>query len=172
MPLRTALSHAARCLPPDLAVIVFDSVVHQGLLTLDEADGVLAALPMKIRRAIGRIDPRCASGTESRVRWYLQRKGVAVVPQWTVRGVGRTDLRVGETLIIECDSVEHHRDPSAYANDRRRDQGAMAQGYQVLRLTWFDVMVRWEATCRLLDALIRAKRHRGRRNHRGVRTAP
>lgn len=166
MPIRIALDHLARCRGAEDAAIAFESVANQGLLSAEEIDGVLAGLPVKLRQSIGIIDPRAQSGTETRVRRYLQRLGVCVEPQWFVDGVGRTDIRVGERLIIECDSAAYHTDPEAYAEDRRRDQLLIALGYVVLRLTWEDVIEEWERTRELLRSIVADRLHRKRRSLR------
>lgn len=78
---------------------------------------------------------------------------------------------MGDALVIECDSRSHHTGPRNYANDRRRDQRLVALGYRVIRLTYEDVMVAWEATKEMMVALIRAKRHRHRPRGRLSREA-
>lgn len=166
MPIRIALDHLARCRGAEDAAIALESAANQGLLSADDIDEVLAGLPVKLRGSIGIIDPRAQSGTETRVRRYLQRLGVRVEPQWFVDGVGSTDIRVGERLIIECDSARYHTDPEAYAEDRRRDQLLIALGYVVLRLTWEDVMEEWERTRELLKSIVDHRLHRKRRSLR------
>jgi hypothetical protein len=39
-------------------------------------------------------------------------------------------------LVVELDSRKHHSDPSAFENDRRRDQALIAVGWRVMRVTW------------------------------------
>ncbi|GAB2542707.1 endonuclease domain-containing protein [Brachybacterium huguangmaarense] len=167
LPLPLALDHAARCLSPDEAHILFESVAHRRLLDHTSLDGILADLPARIRDGIGRIDARSMSGTESRVRRFLERKGVDVVPQWFVPEVGYTDMLVGEGLIIECDSWEHHGTPAAQAEDRRRDRQLVLRGYRVVRLGFSDVMLRWPATHEFLSDLLAGRLHRVPPGRRG-----
>lgn len=166
LPLRPALIHASRCLAPRDLGIVLDSVAHLGLLGAGEIEEVLGALPGRIRRAIGAVEPRAESATESRVVRDLRHHGVKVRPQWEVPGVGRTDMLVGERLIIECDSVAHHTALPRYASDRRRDRLLVSEGYVVIRLTWEDVMLRWPETWEFLLALLRRGVHRAPRGPR------
>lgn len=160
LPVAMAASHAARCLAPLDAAAVLDSIAHQGLLDCPELDAVLHGLPDRTRRLIGPISSRSMSGTETRVRRLFEKRGVEVVAQWWVDGVGYVDLRVGERLIIECDSRAHHAHPAGYATDRLRDRRLVALGYQVVRLTWEDVMLRWDETSQFLLDLVRRRVHR------------
>lgn len=91
------------------------------------------------------------------VRVMLSSRGVPVRPQVHVPGVGRVDLLVGESLIIECDSEEHHA--GIIDKDRRRDMMARRLGYTVVRLSWQQVWCTWEETRAFLADLIRTRRH-------------
>lgn len=166
MPLRLALVHASRCLPPRDLGITLDSVTHLALLGSGEIEEFVRTLPGRTRRAIGTVEPRAESATESRVIRDIRQHGVQVRPQWMVPGVGRTDMLVGERLIIECDSVAHHTALPRYAADRRRDRLLVGLGYVVVRLTWEDVMLRWPETWEYLLALLRRGVHRAPRGRR------
>lgn len=172
LPVALSLEHAARCLCPDDAAIVFESVAHLGLLPRSDIDGVLAGLPDKLHRAIGPVPSLAMSGTETRVRRFFEKLGCVVAAQWWVEDVGITDMRIGESLIIECDSRAHHFDPEAYARDRRRDRELVARGYRVVRLTWEDVMLRWVSTQEFLRRLIADDVHRRTLGGRGRETHP
>lgn len=172
VPLPLALDHVARCQAPDVAVMVFESVAHRNLLDRTSLDAVLTGLPQKIRRALGPIDGRAMSGPESRVRRFFERRGVAVEPQWFVPGVGFTDMRVGESLIIECDSWTFHGSRETQDDDRRRDHILVLLGYRVVRLSFEDVIVHWERTQRFLGELITRRVHRAPRSRRGALLHP
>lgn len=171
LPVAIAASHAARCLPPLDAAAVLDSIAHLRLLDRHELDAVLRGIPDKTRRLIGPISARSMSGTETRVRRLFEKHGVHVVAQWWVDGVGSTDLRVGERLIVECDSRAHHAHAAGYATDRLRDRRLVALGYHVVRLTWEDVMLRWEETSEFLLGLVRRRVHRATRTGRSAARA-
>lgn len=166
MPVLVALEHAARCLSVEDFAILLDSVAHLRLAHRDDLEELLRSLPGKVRRGIGEIEPRAESGTETRVRRFLRRLGAHVEVQVRIAGVGRVDLVLGERLIIECDSREHHTREDAYQEDRRRDRQAMLHGYAVIRLTWRDVMITWERTMEYLRALVRRQIHRAPRIRR------
>lgn len=168
VPLGPALAHAARCIEPAGLGIVADSVAHLGLLERAELEEWIDSLPRRVRQPLVRIEALAESATESVVIRDLRRAGVTVRPQWFVPGVGRTDMLVGERLIIECDSVAHHTALPRYAADRRRDQRLIRLGYVVIRLTWEDVMLRWPETRSLLRDLIRREEHRVPRRQRAA----
>lgn len=153
------LRHALRCLSPVEVAILADSAVH--LEKVHEAD--VAALrrgaPRRVARVLARVDGRAESGTESRVRLLFALKGVEVEPQVVIDGVGRVDLRVGRSWIIECDSRKHHTDKQAYTRDRRRDKGARLLGYLTTRLTHEDVEEAWPTTRSELLAILRTGEH-------------
>ncbi len=155
-----------------MTVMVLESVAHRGLLERASLEAFLSSLPLKTRRALGPIDSRAMSGPESRVRRYLERLGVTVVPQWHVPGVGYTDMRVGECLIIECDSWAHHGSREAQNEDRRRDRALVLLGYRVVRLSFEDVVVHWERTQSFLRDLIALRMHRASPARRGLLLFP
>ena len=87
--------------------------------------------------------PTCAlpkSATIIRLR--LRARGIRLRSQVDIPGVGRVDFLVGDRLIIEADSVEHHL--PKYHSDRTRDRVATAMGYLMIRLTYEDVVYHWD----------------------------
>lgn len=150
---RVAWHGVPHCLDEEEIIAVTDSALRMGMI--DSTD--LAALS---RRLQAMVDPRAESGTESLVRLRLVKEGIRVRPQVVIPGVGRVDMLVGERLIIECDSVSHHTSLSNYRNDRRRDRSSLALGYITMRLTWEDVMFRWDEVLQDILAVVRKDRHR------------
>lgn len=163
MPLRTALLHAAYCLTPLHTAVLLESAIERWQLSAGDVAGILAELPQSRRRALGRISAQAGSGSETRVRRHLERRRVRVREQVHIPDVGRVDMLVGERLIIECDSLQHHGSTSGFHEDRRRDRMSLKAGYLVLRLTWHDIWEEWEKTCELLADLVGRKIHRGTR---------
>ncbi|SJN17834.1 endonuclease domain-containing protein [Luteococcus japonicus] len=95
------------------------------------------------------------SGTETMVRLRLRAKGVQLKPQVWLRKDTRVDFLVGERLVIEVDSREHHTGEERYQADRRRDLELRSMGYIVVRLTYQQVVHDWPATEQALLAMIR-----------------
>ena len=166
LPLLLALEHAVHCLEPDHAAVVLESGLYRRLISGEEAVDACSSLSAKRRRAIFPLSRVAESGTETIVRRALSRRGFAVRPQVTIPEVGRVDLVVGERLIIECDSAEHHTGRSKYADDRRRDRAARRLGYIVVRLTYEDVMLDWDEVIRDLLVMLRRGDHRISRSRR------
>lgn len=159
------LDHAARCLPVRDAAILFESAVHRRKISLHVALQIIEGLPQRIRTPLRRIDPRAESGTETAVRWWLESLRVPVTPQVQIPGVGRVDLQVGRSWVIECDSVRYHDNPEQYHEDRRRDLLLRSRRYTVTRLTWEQVFLQEEDTRRELLRCIQRRDHRRRLPH-------
>lgn len=155
--LALTLEHAGRCLPVRDAAILLESAVQRKKITLHQARQVVESLPWRERLPLRRIDPRAESGTETAVRWWLESLRVAVTPQVWIEDVGRVDLKIGRSWIIECDSSTFHDNSSQYYEDRRRDLLLQARGYTVTRLTWEQVFLSWDSTT---SELLRALRRR------------
>lgn len=162
-PLDLALLHAGRCLPVPEAAVLFESALNLGKILLGDAFAIIDELPKNRHDSLSRIRTDAQSGTETMVRWFLESVKVQVQSQVEVPYVGRVDLLVGESLVIECDSVRYHTGTEQYYKDRYRDQELIRQGYHPMHLTWEDVFLHWESTKQLLMALISTRRHRSRR---------
>ncbi len=158
-PLPLLLEHVVRCAGAEAAAIVIESAWNQDRMSSSDVAALLARLPHDARQSLARVRPDAQSGTETRVRWWLERIGVAVRPQVVVAGVGRVDLMLG-SLVIECDSVRHHTGRDRYAADRRRDLELRRLGYTVVRLTWEQVFLHWPETRQALLEMLRRGDHR------------
>ena len=66
----------------------------------------------------------------------------------------------GTTLVVETDGFQFHAMPTAFADDRRRDQKLTLAGYTVVRLTWDQVRADARATARTISALLSRSRSR------------
>jgi len=146
----------------ETGLIVSESACQLGIVSEQTIATLISECPPRRAAQYARFDPRSESGTETRVRLHLQRAGYRVRPQASIAGVGRVDLLVGESLVIECDSRAHHTGEEHYRSDRARDLRAVALGYQVVRLTWEQVFLDWPGTCELLAALLSTRRYRRR----------
>lgn len=158
--LELTLEHAARCLPVRDAAILFESALNSRRLSGRDAQRIVAGLPSTRRHQLARISPLAESGTETAVRWWLESLHVPVTAQVRVPGVGRVDLKLGESWVIECDSVRFHDNPQQYHLDRSRDLQLQALRYTVTRLTWEQVFLDWEKTSELLLTILRRREHR------------
>ncbi|WP_193105088.1 hypothetical protein [Brachybacterium sp. FME24] len=154
------LDHAARCLPAIDAATLFESALEKRLSSRSEADQIIAGLPHDRRHALSRIRADAGSGTETTVRWWCESLTVPVRAQVQIREVGRVDLLVGNSWVIECDSRTFHDNPEQYAKDRERDLTLRSYGYHVTRLTWQQVFVTWPETQQMLLTILHRGDHR------------
>jgi very-short-patch-repair endonuclease len=143
----------------ETALIVLASACNLGLVSERTVAELIAECPAHQARQLARFDPRSESGSETRVRLFLVRRGYKVRPQAVIPGVGRVDLLVGESLIIECDSHAHHTGEASYRNDRRRDLSATADDYRVVRLAWEQCFLTWPTTTSLLLTHLHTRRY-------------
>jgi very-short-patch-repair endonuclease len=63
-----------------------------------------------------------------------------------------------ERLIVETDGAATHNTLTAFRNDRRRDLALKLAGYEVIRLTWDDVVHEPDATARAVRTLLTRSR--------------
>jgi very-short-patch-repair endonuclease len=144
----------------ETSLIVLESACNQRLVSTATVRELIAECPIPVAEQLARFDPRSESGSETKVRLFLVRLGYPVRPQVFIPGVGRVDLLVGKSLIIECDSHAHHTGETNYRVDRSRDLNATAGGYRVLRLAWEQIFLTWAATQGLLVTHLRTRRYR------------
>lgn len=147
-----------RCHEAETSLMVLESAVSQQMISSVRAKELIAQGSTR-KTQLRWFEPGAQSGTETRVRLFFRARNVRVRPQVFIPGVGRVDLLIGDSWIIECDSRAHHTGTDNYSNDRRRDLAAKAQGFEVLRLTYEQVMFEWSTTQAVLSQLLAAKVH-------------
>lgn len=156
---RLLLEHASACLDPlDLGILA-DSALHQGLVSAPEIAALVSSAPRRAARVLARVSGLSQSGTESKVRLFLQLHNVTMTPQVQIAGVGRVDNLAGRRWIIECDSRAHHTGEETYTKDRARDLRALELGYFTSRLTHHMCFGGWSRTSQTLLRVIRSGRH-------------
>lgn len=161
-PLPIALQCAANCLEEYYVVAVLDSTLRMpSPYSLEDVYALFEGAPLRTRRLLALLDPRAESGTESVARVRLHDAHIPVRSQVVIPGVGRVDLLVGESLILECDSRNFHNDDQR-KRDIRRDRRSTVAGYSVLRVDYDDVMFGWDAVLEDVRDMVRTGRHRGR----------
>ncbi|MGX9294021.1 endonuclease domain-containing protein [Tsukamurella paurometabola] len=136
--LETAVRAVVGCIRGDDLVAVLDSILHRKLMQPAELAGVLREAPRRVHRALAAVDGSADSGTETRVRLHVRRKRLEYRTQVFLPGVGYVDILVGRSLVIECDSEEHHSGQAIEA-DRERDLALHILGFEVLRLSYQQV---------------------------------
>lgn len=158
-PVDIAVASAANCLGAEGLVVVLDSMLNKQMIQPADARSIVTASPLAHLDLAARCDPKSESGTETIIRLRLRALGIELRTQVDIPGVGRVDFLVGDRLIIEADSKEHHL--PRYQSDRTRDRVAISLGYLVIRLTYEDVVYRWDIVQADILTLIRRRKHRG-----------
>ncbi|OKL51031.1 type IV toxin-antitoxin system AbiEi family antitoxin domain-containing protein [Buchananella hordeovulneris] len=117
--------------------------------------------PAGLQWAVGLIDGRSESGTESRLKFRLASRRVHYQQQFHVPDTRWwVDFLVGDRLVIEADSRAHHTDQNAYQQDRKRDRALVAAGYLVFRYTYADVHYHWPTESAALWQALARRLHR------------
>lgn len=136
-------AHALRCLPAMAALIIVDSALASGQVSLAEVAQRLqnrhSAAP---RGLLDLTDAACQSPLETVARVLLRVRGLHVASQVRLGGVGRVDLLVEGVLVVELDGFAYHADRGHYREDRRRANAVACLGFGLLRFTFEDVMYR------------------------------
>ncbi len=161
-PVDVALSAVLASHDREHGIVALDSIIRQGLLTADQLERLTARHGAAAMRLLARADGRVESPLESVLRHRLLMLGVRVRTQVLIPGLGRVDMLVGESLIIEADGFEFHSGRDSFRDDRRRDREALRRGFQSIRITWADVFNDWNAVLPVLLEIVRSRRHRRR----------
>jgi len=153
-----AVASAANCFGAEGLVVVLDSMLNKRMIDMADAKSIVAASRFAHLNLAQRCDPRSESGTETMIRLRLRAEGIQLRTQVVIPEVGRVDFLVGNRLIIEADSREHHL--AKYQVDRTRDRVATGLGYLVIRLTYEDVVEGWDVVIEDIRSVIRRRGHR------------
>lgn len=135
-----AVLQAVRCQSPRAALATLDSVLHHGLMNLDELRMLFSELPARFGKLLALVDGSAESGPETFMRLLLRSIGVSFETQVWLPGVGRVDFLVDGWLIIECDSKEFHEGWDKQREDRRRDLAAARLGFVTIRPLATDIL--------------------------------
>ena len=166
-----ALIDAVQCQPEAYAVVVIDSALNHGLVTLRQLESAFARLPRRYARALSRADARSQSGTETLVRLRLRALGLRVSVQVRISEVGYVDLVIGDRFVLECDSKRFHTGRERYYADRHRDRTLIRLGYLPMRLTYEMVMFDWPETLETILSRVRRREHVWPRRSKSGKTA-
>lgn len=177
-PLATVLA-CARALPFDEALTIADGALRSGLVTRTElveaADGARGAGAARIRRVAQHASAEAANPFESVLRAITIEAGLRFVPQAGVQVDGRTlhpDLvDEQERVILEADSWEFHTGREAHVRDCWRYNEFVAEGWVVLRFTWWHVMEQPDYVVDVLSRVYGRALERAEVSRRATRSA-
>ncbi|EFM47186.1 hypothetical protein HMPREF0580_0283 [Mobiluncus mulieris ATCC 35239] len=144
----------------ETALVMLESAVNMGLITYRDGEALIARQSAQKRKLLRHFAPGAESGSETRVRLWFNRRNLPVRTQERIRSVGRVDLLVGKSFIVECDSRAHHTQDENYHKDRERDFTSEELGYQVLRLSYAHIWREWDKTQKRLAGIIEKRKYR------------
>lgn len=165
--LAVAVRESVRCQTPRATIATLDSVLHHGLLTVEELHEIFSTLPARFHTILGLLDPSAESGPETFMRLILRSLGLRFRTQVHIPGVGRVDFVVDDWLIIECDSRQFHEGWGKQVEDRNRDIAAAERGFVTLRPLAGAIMADPEGVRRSVAAVVAALGDRSNRSARG-----
>ena len=139
--------------------VVLDSILHTRLRTHADLHALLDGHSRRTARLVALADAGSESVLESVVRHRLASRGIAVQTQVRIPGLGRVDMLLGKSLLLETDGFEFHADRESFREDRRRDRVALTLGYSVIRLTWEQVFSGWSKVMADISAIVSTRRH-------------
>ena len=154
-----SLRCAVRCLEPESALVLVDSVLQHRLVPSTVVDTIAAQAPRGVARALEFRAGKAMSGTETLVRYRLQRRGFRVTPQVEIHTVGFVDNVVGDRLVIESDSRAFHGAAPDRERDYARDARLAELGFIVLRLSYAQVVHAWPTSLEAILALTNRGEH-------------
>ncbi|WP_062462145.1 endonuclease domain-containing protein [Demequina soli] len=121
-------------------IVAIDQALRRGLITRERIAAFSHTPPDQVAWLVARCDPKAQSLIETITRVTLADAGFRVSSQVDVRGVGHVDLVVEGILAVETDGEEHHNNPTAWAEDIRRNNACLDAGFIPVHFTYKDVM--------------------------------
>lgn len=150
----------ALCQPFDAARTIWESAIRKGLV--EQGHLTQLELPAAARRVRDTASPFSDSGLETLMLVRLAWLRLPVRQQVFLHG-HCVDFLIGARLVVQIDGWAHHRT----SRDRNRDIAHDAQltlaGYTVLRVSYDQVMNRWEEVHGLIVAAVARSLHLARR---------
>lgn len=158
-PIENVLAIVASCQPHDVALAIWESALNRGIVTLD----ALRRLPLgpAARRLCAEAVPWSDSGLETFVVPRLRWLGLPIRPQIWIQG-HRADFLIGARLALQIDGGHHVG--AQRAEDVAHDAALMLMGYHVIRVTYRQMVDRWEEVQGLVMRAVAQGLHRARRS--------
>jgi very-short-patch-repair endonuclease len=138
--LADVLLHALHCLPEFEALVMVQSAVGGGNISLEflfaKCQGRRNG---KARSVLEQVIPRADSLLEVLANAHFARAGLRVRRHVFIPGVGEVDFLVEDCLVVETDGSTHF-EPRSVKRDQRRNNRSIIDGYLVLRYYYDDVV--------------------------------
>ena len=154
-PILNVLAAVAACEPFEQALATWESALNKELVTLS----ALRRFRWKpqARRIIEVASPFADAGLETYVRRRLAWLRLPIAIQIWIAG-HRVDTLIGARLIVQIDGAHHVG--AQRAEDIRHDAELTLMGYHVIRVSYHQVMERWEYVQDLIMRAVAQGLHR------------
>lgn len=133
-----ALAHIASCLPPEAAIVLWESAARVERLAPEALRRVrwTTRAATELAEAVTGLSD---SGLETLVCRPLRRLNVQVRQQVVLAGKP-VDVLVGRWLVVQIDGWEHHSSAAQRTKDLAHDAELRLRGYTVLRFSYAQVV--------------------------------
>jgi very-short-patch-repair endonuclease len=135
-----------------VAFAIVESLLANRVVARADVDWLASAVPSR-RKLLLMVRSDSGSGTESLFRYRMSLLGIDIRTQVEIDGVGRVDFVIGDRLIVEIDSQQHHGERAHRIRDLDRDAVAHALGYLPLRFDYIQVTSDWDAVAATVLAI-------------------
>ncbi|MCS5718507.1 endonuclease domain-containing protein [Herbiconiux sp. CPCC 205763] len=159
-PLPVALGHAVMCQPWMDAVASLDSALNRGDLSTFQLADLLDPLPARYARFFDMVDAGSESGLETKARLSLRAATIRYRTQVTITGAGIVDNLIGDRLVLELDGWEWHSKKEDFERDRMKDLVLHSLDFRVVRLSYEQVTLGWQAAFEVVRSLVARGEHR------------
>ncbi|WP_258803025.1 type IV toxin-antitoxin system AbiEi family antitoxin domain-containing protein [Pseudarthrobacter sp. NS4] len=138
--LADVLLHGLRCLPELESLVMVQSAVGRGDISLEFLySRSTGRRNGKTRKILDMVIPRADSVLEVLANSHFARAGLRVRRHVLIPGVGEVDFLIEECLVVETDGSTHF-EPRSVKKDQRRNNKSILGGYLVLRYYYEDVV--------------------------------
>lgn len=147
-----ALADAARCLPLDQAVALWESAARIEQLSVDSLRHVQWRDGAS-RRCADRLRPGTDSSLETIFRVRLSGWGMRLRSQVLLAG-HHVDFLIGSHLVVQIDGYGHHSSSADRTRDLAHDAELRLRGFTVLRFSYAQIIYGWPEVERILASAI------------------
>jgi very-short-patch-repair endonuclease len=153
-----AIDQVSTCVSAVAQLAAADAALRRGLMVPSDLARFRVTPAARRRWLELRVDPRAESPLESIARAWIVGAGLSVESQTVFAGVGRVDLVVEGSVVVELDGREFHEGDAAFVRDRVRDRNLQALGLDVARFTFRDIARGPDAVLGPIRAILEARR--------------
>jgi len=152
-----ALAHIAVCVPPERAILLWESAARIERLAPEALRRVRWRSPAA-RELAEAVTGLADSGLEVLLCRPLRRLRVQVRQQVVLAGKP-VDVLVGRWLVVQVDGWAYHSDSAQRSKDIAHDAELRLRGYTVLRFSYAQVVHGWEEVERTIRRALAAGLH-------------